>query len=97
MDFLLSKVQGASTVDATQVDAVYELAVTGFAELGASDPKRISRSFLLQKMCYAGQRYRCEGWQAVWLVDENSIDFYDAAGNPVKTLNLVTEMDRKAA
>ncbi len=84
-------------MDVSQADAVYKLVVQGFAELGASDPRCISRSFLLRDLCYAGQRYRCEGWQAVWLVDENSIDFYDAAGNPVKTLTLVTEMARKAA
>jgi hypothetical protein len=86
-----------STVDETQADVVYELAVQGFTELGASDPKCISRSFLLRNMCYTGQRYRCEGWQAVWLLDGETVEFHDAAGNPVKTLTLVTEVARKAA
>jgi hypothetical protein len=84
-------------VDATQADAVYELAVRGFTGLGAANPQCISRSILLRDLCYAGQRYWCEGWQAVWLIDEDSVEFHDAAGKPVKTLALVTEVARKAA
>jgi hypothetical protein len=84
-------------VDATQADAVYELAARGFAELGASDPQCISRSFLLKNVLYAGQVFRCERWQAVWMSDGETVEFFDAAGRLVRTLSLVTEVARKAA
>jgi hypothetical protein len=81
-----------------QADAVYELVVRGFADLGASDPKSISRSILLRNTCYAGQVFRCEGWRAVWLIDGNSVEFYDATGTPAKSVDLTAEAtNRKAA
>ena len=84
-------------MDATLADAVYELVVQGFAELGASDPKCISRSFLLKDTYYAGQAFRCEGFQAVWWLDGEAVEFHDEAGNLVKTLTLFTEVAKKAA
>jgi len=84
-------------MDATQTDAVYELVVQGFAELGASDPRCIRRTFLLKDTHYAGQAFRCEGWRAVWLIDGDSVEFYDVTGNLVKTLSLAAEAVRQAA
>jgi hypothetical protein len=84
-------------MDSGQADAVYELVVQSFADLGASDPKGISRSILLRNLCYAGQAFRCEGWSAVWLIDGDSIEFYDAAGKLVKAVSLAGETMRKAA
>jgi hypothetical protein len=69
----------------------------GFADLGATDPRCISRSFLLRDSCYAGQVWRCQGFQAIWLLDGDSVEFQDAAGSQVKTLSLVPEVERKAA
>jgi hypothetical protein len=82
---------------ATQIEAVYELVERGFAELGASDPRCIARSFLLRDKHYVGQTFRCEGWRAVWLIDGDSVEFHDATGNLVKALPLVTDVARKAA
>ncbi len=84
-------------MDPTQAEAVYELVVRGFTDLGASDPRCISRSLLLQDMHYAGQTFRCDGWRAVWLVGGETVEFYDTTGNLVKSLSLVTEVARKAA
>jgi hypothetical protein len=84
-------------MDATQAGTVYELVVNGFADLGISDPRSVSRSFLLRDLLYAGQLFRCEGWQAVWLFDRDAVEFYDAAGNLTKALTLVLEAAKKAA
>jgi hypothetical protein len=84
-------------MDQSQADAVYELVAKGFAELGVSDPRCISRSFLLRDSCYAGQVWRCEGFRAIWLLDGDSVEFQHAAGSQVKTLSLVPEVERKAA
>ncbi len=48
-------------------------------------------------MFYAGQVFRCEQWQAVWLFDGETVKFFDAAGNLVKTLALVPKAAKKAA
>ena len=85
-------------MDVLQADAVYQLVVQGFADLGASDPKCISRSILLRNLCYAGQVFRCEGWSAVWLIDGDSVEFFDATGKLAKSVKLPAEtMIRKAA
>ena len=83
-------------MDATQTEAVYELVVQGFTELGASDPRCISRGFLLKDRHYVGQTFRCDGWRAVWLIDGDSVEF-SATGNLVRTLRLAAEVARKAA
>ena len=84
-------------MDESQVDAVYELVLRTFTELGVSNPRCISRSFLLRDSCYAGQLWRCEGFQAVWLLGRETVEFRDSAGNPVKSASLVAEITRKAA
>lgn len=84
-------------MNVTQADFLQQLMAMVFAELGASEPKCISRSFLLRNMHYAGQAFRCEGWQAVWLTDANSVEFFDAAGKLVRSVGLATELAKKAA
>ena len=78
-------------------EAVYEVVVKGFADLGASSPQTASRSLLLREGHFAGQRFRCDGFQAVWWLGGDAVEFYDATGNLVKTLTLVTQSARKAA
>ena len=39
---------------AAQTEAVHEVVVQGFAELGASDPRCVTRSILLKDTYYAG-------------------------------------------
>lgn len=84
-------------MDETQADLVYQLVAQGFADLGASGPRCINRSSILTTMLYVGQAFRCEGFQAVWLIDSNSVEFPDAAGTPVETVTLAVEPLRKAA
>lgn len=84
-------------MNAEQADAVYHLVSKAFTELGVSDPRCISRSFLLRDSCYAGQVFRCEGFQALWLLEGDAIEFRDAAGSLVRSANLVAEATRKAA
>lgn len=87
---------GASTVSNPQAEALQDLMVAGFAELGLSAPDRLHRTFLLRNMAYAGQRFCCGGWQAVWLLGGDSVDFYDEEGSLVKTLPLTGEENGRA-
>ena len=50
-----------------------------FAELGASGP--VERSILLRDYRFIGHRYRCGGFQAVWLAEATVIEFYDDRGS----------------
>jgi len=84
-------------MESAQADVVYELVTIGFTNLGVSAPQCISRAFLLKEGFYAGQVYRCQAWHAIWLLDGSSLEFYDTAGNQVKTLPLAPEVTRKAA
>jgi hypothetical protein len=88
----------ADTMDSTQIEAMYQIVVQGFADLGASNPQCVSRSILLRNMFYVGQVFRCEGWRAVWMIDGNSVEFYDTAGTLAKSASLAGEtVNRKAA
>ena len=65
-----------------------------FAELGATGS--MVRMFLLCDRQFIGQRFRCEKVQAVMLAGKNVIEFYDQAGELLKTVSL-EETEKKAA
>ena len=54
-----------------------------FAELRASGP--IIRSILIQDRYAVGQRFCCDGFQAVQLAASNEIAFYDQEGTLLAT------------
>ncbi len=84
-------------MDTPQAEAVYELVTRVFADLGAASPQQLNRSLLLRHGFYAGQVYRCEGWQAVWLIDKGCVEFSDCQGQPCRTVALLDEQVRMAA
>ena len=73
---------------------LHDLLEKTFRELGASGP--MIRTLLLRDREYVGQRFRRGGVQAVSLVGEDEIAFYDEGGVLVKTVRL-EETDKKAA
>jgi hypothetical protein len=78
-------------------DSVYRRVVDTLATLGIPGSSRMSRVVLLRKRQLVGQRFRCEGGQAVWLIDKNTIDFFDGDGNLLTTVTLGEAGDQKAA
>ena len=54
------------------------------------------RTFLLCDREFIGQRFRCEGFQAVLLAGSGVVEFYDQAGKLLKTVSL-KETDKKSA
>ena len=67
-----------------------------FLELGATDPASMTRAVLLKDRFFVGQRFRCEGFQAVWMAGGNTVEFYDKTGELLKTVCL-EEADKKIA
>jgi hypothetical protein len=71
-----------------------QLLAKTFAELGATGP--MIRTVLLRDRHFAGQKFRCEGFQAVLPVGSVEIAFYDEGGNLLKTVSL-EEGEKKIA
>jgi hypothetical protein len=79
----------------TQAGSASELAAETFAELGVTGP--VDRTILLRDRRFAGQKFRCEGFQAVLLAGSNEIAFYDGDGVLLKTVRLEALEEKKAA
>jgi len=75
-------------------DFFSQLLAQTFAELGATGP--VVRIILLHDRQFVGQRFRCEKVQAVMLAGKDEIQFYDQAGELLKTVSL-EETDKKSA
>jgi hypothetical protein len=59
----------------------------------------LTETVLLSDGRYAARSYRVEGFMAMWLVDIGILQFYDASGNMLRTVNLYEEreLERMAA
>ena len=75
-------------------DLISQLLAQTFSELGATGS--VVRMFLLCDREFVGQRFRCEKVQAVMLAGKDEIEFYDHAGELLKTVSL-EETDKKIA
>jgi hypothetical protein len=74
-------------------DLLDQLLAETFAELGATGP--VIRTLLLRDRYFVGHKFRCGGFQAVWLVGGDEIEFYDEGGTLMRTIRL--EADEKRA
>ena len=75
-------------------DLMNQILSKTFVELGATGP--MIRSVLLKDRYFVGQKFRCDGFQAVLLAGGGVVEFYDQAGMLLKTVSLA-ETDKKAA
>ena len=75
-------------------DLISQLLAQTFSELGATGS--VVRSFLLRDRQYVGQRFRCDGFQAVLLAGGGEISFYDEGGTLLRTVRL-EDTDKKSA
>ena len=82
-------------MDGGAPDSFQAVLAKTFAELGASGP--VVRTILLRDRYLVGQKFRCEGVQAVLLTGGNEIAFYDEAGTLLKTVRLEETGKREAA
>ena len=53
----------------------------------------IDERLMIDSGRYVARSYRVEGFLAMWLVDVGLLQFYDADGNMLRTVNLFEEIE----
>ena len=73
---------------------VRRLVIQSFAELGAALPALfdLEETILIDDGKYTARSYRVEGYMAMWLLEVGIVQFYDAEGNMLATVNLFKEL-----
>ena len=79
-----------------QTDAIYDLIVAAFSELGATNTKAVRRTILVRDNRFVGQRFCCGDLQAILLDDGSPIECYGPGGQLLKTV-ILPETAAKAA
>lgn len=70
---------------------------TGLSELGMPDLVCRSTTYLIRDGHCVGERFLFEGIQAVWLIAENVVQFYDESGRILKSVQVVAARREEAA
>jgi hypothetical protein len=73
---------------------VRELVLRTFQSLDVDiwSPSEIDETILIDEGRYAARTYKVDGYMAMWLVEVGIVQFYDAEGNMLVTVNLLEEM-----
>lgn len=69
-------------------EGLYQLVLEGFADLGITTPQSVTRSLLICDRQLVGQRFCCEGGQAIWRAAESVLEFYNSVGELRKTVHV---------
>ncbi len=80
---------------APQPHDVRRLVIQIFEELGAAMPTLfdLEETILIDDGRYTARSYRVEGYMAMWLLEVGIVQFYDAEGNMLATVNLLKELE----
>lgn len=72
---------------------VRKLVVRTFTELGVTIPSLscLEETILDDESDHNARSYRIGGWMAMWLVGVGILQFYDAEGRMLRTINLLEE------
>lgn len=78
-----------------QAHHVRRLVVETFEELATQprDPGDLEENILIHEGRYAARSYRTDRLMAMWLIDVGLVQFYDADGNMLRTINLFEELE----
>ena len=73
---------------------VRELVVRTFQllDVDVDGPWDIDETILIDDGRYSARSYKAYGHLAMWLIDVGIVQFYDAAGNMLRTVNLFEEL-----
>ena len=80
-------------------DHVREMVVRTFEELGVSRwvAADAEETILINEGQYVGRSYRVDGYMAMWLVPAGLVQFYNADGDMLRTVNLLLELSPQRA
>jgi hypothetical protein len=67
---------------------LHQAIAAGLSELGMPDWVCRSTTFLIRDGHCAGQRFLFDGVQAVWLIAQNVVHFYDEDGRVLKSVEV---------
>lgn len=75
---------------APQPDDVRQLVIRTFGECGKGLPNagEWSETILIDQGKCVARSYRLQGFLAMWLLETGILQFYDPAGNMLRTVNL---------
>ena len=79
-------------------DRVREVVIGVFAEYGivVRNLLDLDETIMVENGRYRGRSYRAGGLMAMWLIAAGLVQFYDADGNMLRTVNLFREQKPKA-
>jgi hypothetical protein len=74
---------------------VRELVVRTFQDFGVPvfSALQLDETILVDRGRYAARTYKAEGYMAMWLLEIGIVQFYDADGNMLMTVNLFEELE----
>ena len=67
-----------------QTEIVRREVVSTLEELGATTGDCLVETLLIRDGYYCGRRFYCDGYQAVWFIEEAQIKYFDTEGQLVK-------------
>jgi hypothetical protein len=74
---------------------VRELVLSTFQDFGVPifSALDIDETILVDEGRYAARTYKADGYMAMWLLQIGIVQFYDADGNMLLTVNLLEELE----
>ncbi len=83
--------------DAPEPTPLHQAIAAGFSEMGMPDLVCRSTTYLIRDGQCVGQRFLCDGIQAVWLIAENVVHFYDENGRMLRSVEVEAARREEAA
>jgi hypothetical protein len=74
---------------------VRQLVLRTFQDFGVAvfSPADLDEMILVDDGRYAARTYKSDGYMAMWLLEIGIVQFYDADGNMLLTVNLLEELE----
>ncbi len=65
----------------------------GYFDVIVEHPWDLDETILIDEGRYSARTYKIDGYMAMWLLDIGIVQFYDAEGNMLRTINLFEELE----
>ncbi len=65
----------------------------GYFDVVIEHPWDLDETILIDEGRYSARTYKIDGYMAMWLLDIGIVQFYDADGAMLRTINLLEELE----